>query len=91
MVEQTAEDAGPRRITNVEEIPLVLALRAEIERLKAEHFARVTSDMQALAERDLALSTEKLKWLDRVTSLQDRVNDLQGRLLALREKANEPL
>jgi hypothetical protein len=80
----TAKAGEPRVIKSLDEHPFVLGLKAEIERMKNEHVARIEDYSRAIRERDHKHAAEKLALQDQIFDLQNRLVELQSKMLAIR-------
>jgi len=79
---EAVEQPQPRVVLDIEEHPLVIALRAEI----AAMYGRQAEEVRAIHEQNAAeMRKRSLEFTTERLELQDRVIDLQTRILKLQQ------
>jgi hypothetical protein len=71
-------------VRTIEEHPVVMGLRAEIERMKRENAARGEDYLKAVRERDQKHAAEKVSLQAQILDLQNTVAGHQEKLLTIR-------
>jgi hypothetical protein len=81
-------DETVRVVKSIDEHPLVIGLRAEIERLKQAKFELGEQHHAAIRQRDEKYVADGVALRRQILSLQNEIVVLQDKLIAIRQAAN---
>jgi hypothetical protein len=88
IAETQAVDAQAQgTVRNIEESPTVVSSRAELVRVRQEHFMKHEGYAEAIRKRDQQHVAERVTLQSQLLSAQKEVAELQSRMLAIRAAA----